>query len=453
MGRHSELKSASGTRRGSWKELPVVGFIALCLWAATARAQQVEMSSSLNPVGSGARATGMGGAFIGVADDATAASWNPAGLIQLEKPEVSIVHSSFRRTQEYRSDEHPEVEGQNTMDTNGVNYASAALPFVVLRRNAVASLNYQRLYELGKDVSFTYAWNPDGDRFDDEIQFEQRGFLYALSPAAAISLTPRLHVGATLNLWGDYLGANGWESSYRSHGTGTMFGHGYEASYSQRSEVSFDGVNAHLGLLWTIGGPLTVGLVYKTPFEASLTREVATFSRQELPAFAYHVEESTEKEEDLAMMMPASCGIGFAYRRSDRWTLALDVYWTDWSQFVIRDGEGVERNPLNLRPTSEGRLHDTVQVRAGSEYLLIGEKHVVPLRLGVFYDPEPATGDVDGYYGFSLGTGYVRRRFSLDASYQFRAGNHVAGDIPSVQGSSADVAQHTLMLSFIFYFE
>ena len=36
----------------------------------------IEFSSSLTPVGSGARALGMGGAFIAIADDATAASWN-----------------------------------------------------------------------------------------------------------------------------------------------------------------------------------------------------------------------------------------------------------------------------------------------------------------------------------------------------------------------------------------
>ena len=52
--------------------------------------QTVEIASSPNPVGSGARALGMGGAFIGVADDATAAYANPSGLVQLVRPEVSV---------------------------------------------------------------------------------------------------------------------------------------------------------------------------------------------------------------------------------------------------------------------------------------------------------------------------------------------------------------------------
>ena len=46
-------------------------------------------------VGSGARAQGMGSAFIAVADDATAASWNPGGLGQLQRPEISAVGSYF----------------------------------------------------------------------------------------------------------------------------------------------------------------------------------------------------------------------------------------------------------------------------------------------------------------------------------------------------------------------
>ena len=38
----------------------------------------------------GARSLGMGGAFAAVADDATAAFANPAGLTQLTRPEISV---------------------------------------------------------------------------------------------------------------------------------------------------------------------------------------------------------------------------------------------------------------------------------------------------------------------------------------------------------------------------
>lgn len=38
----------------------------------------------------GARSLGLGGAFVGLADDATAAFANPAGLVQLGRPEISL---------------------------------------------------------------------------------------------------------------------------------------------------------------------------------------------------------------------------------------------------------------------------------------------------------------------------------------------------------------------------
>lgn len=41
--------------------------------------------------GTGARALGMGGAYTAVADDVTAAVWNPAGLALLDRPEVMAV--------------------------------------------------------------------------------------------------------------------------------------------------------------------------------------------------------------------------------------------------------------------------------------------------------------------------------------------------------------------------
>ncbi|MCD6353392.1 MAG: hypothetical protein J7M06_04190, partial [Proteobacteria bacterium] len=112
----------------------------------------IKISSTLNPVGSGARAMGMGGAFIAVADDATAASWNPAGLIQLETPEVSVVYSSFHWRENYKSRFHPESAGMNEKYADDLNYFSAALPFQLFRQNFVASLNFQRLYDMYKDL-------------------------------------------------------------------------------------------------------------------------------------------------------------------------------------------------------------------------------------------------------------------------------------------------------------
>src|SRR5687767_5959742 len=68
--------------------------ILMALLALPAAAQNVDIEAlsglQFNFGNPGARSLGMGGAFLGLADDASAAEANPAGLTILRKPEVSI---------------------------------------------------------------------------------------------------------------------------------------------------------------------------------------------------------------------------------------------------------------------------------------------------------------------------------------------------------------------------
>lgn len=81
--------------------LSVIFFLLLCglLRPAVGSASypDMQMNATPNHVGSGAKAMGMEGAFISVADDATAASWNLRGLLQVLRPELSLVGSWVNR--------------------------------------------------------------------------------------------------------------------------------------------------------------------------------------------------------------------------------------------------------------------------------------------------------------------------------------------------------------------
>lgn len=426
-------------------------FLVLSLiFSGTVYATQVEMSSSLNPVGSGARATGMGGAYISIADDATAASWNPAGLVQLEKPELSVVYSYFGRSQNYSSDIHPEIEGDNFMSMDGINYASAVYPFVLLDRNMVVSLNYQRLYEMGKDVKFDYTEDLGEFSLTDNIHYKQAGDLYALSPAVAFQVTPELYFGGTFNFWDSYLGHNGWNTTYDSHASGNLAGFDYSDSYLNKSSIRMKGFNANIGFLWNFYGPLTLGGVYKTAFDARLRQNNSTFYESDWDGdvSSYYSEDSEYK----TMKMPASYGLGLSYRHSDSLTVALDAYRTEWSHYMLVDESSHETNPIDGASIEDGRLKDTIQARLGGEYLIIRDNYVIPLRAGLFYDPEPYVGDIDDYYGLSFGTGFYMGPVSFDISYQYRWGDDVHGDISGIADNRMDVAQQTIMSSVIYYF-
>ena len=53
-----------------------------------------KYTSEFLSIGVGARALSMGGAYVAIANDASSVYWNPAGLSQLKKREISFMHAS-----------------------------------------------------------------------------------------------------------------------------------------------------------------------------------------------------------------------------------------------------------------------------------------------------------------------------------------------------------------------
>ena len=76
-------------------EGPVYWLAAFLTLATSAHAQEGPVTFEFNFTNPGARSMGLGGAFAALADDATAAFANPAGLVQLLEPEVSLEGRSW----------------------------------------------------------------------------------------------------------------------------------------------------------------------------------------------------------------------------------------------------------------------------------------------------------------------------------------------------------------------
>src|SRR5258706_9232124 len=67
-----------------------IGLMGLSQTASAVTDSDVNSVIPFNLANPGARSLGMGGAFLGLSDDATAAYTNPAGLTQLSETEISI---------------------------------------------------------------------------------------------------------------------------------------------------------------------------------------------------------------------------------------------------------------------------------------------------------------------------------------------------------------------------
>ena len=435
---------------------------ALMLWCGAAHAkdpvpQYTGFTSSPNPVGSGARAIGMGGAFIAVADDATAASWNPAGLTQLRKPEFSFAYSYFRRREDYRVSGHPEATGSQVVSNDDLNYLSIAYPFKLFQRNMIVSLNYQLLYEFNKELNMFVNDTDSLGRLEQTLHYhyQQEGKLRTLSPAYAIQVTPRLSLGVTFNWWTDNLfWRNGWQTDSVVKGYifyGSRSGTEVNFHYHERY-YDFTGFNMNLGFLWHANRMVTIGGVLKTPFTAHVKHK-----RQDETVY-YNPDSTIIKgtyylRENVRLHMPLSFGFGIALRFSDAFTASLDIYHTQWSKFILEDSSGGRRSPITGKPASESHVAGTTQVRLGAEYLFILTNTVIPVRGGLFYDPEPADNHPEDFWGITLGTGVSIKNAVIDIAYQYRQGNNVGKQaLTSFPGSEADVFQHLIIASLIYHF-
>ena len=445
----------------------------------------LNMSVSPSPIGAGARAAGMADAFVAVADDATAASWNPAGLVQLERPEISIVGAWNRVVDEfYGAPNDPEFEGLHDIESLDLSYLSLVypLPFVVMDRNITVSLNYQQRYDFTRKFAFRRTQRtlaslaPSVWSTFQQVDFEQTGGLSTISPAFAFELTHRLSLGASLNLWrSSPFNDNSWTQELRITQSEMFFGvPGFETSRLREEYRDFEGENLTLGLLWDVDDRWKLGVRYDTAF----TGDVDYISRyvgygKYVPFF------SIATREKRQVRFPDSLAVGASFRANDRFTVSLDVTRTDWHDFYMKDAQGgryslVDGSKINGSSLNEylgaTDLKPTYTVRLGAEYIFVPRqpeeslKTLWTARAGLFYDEEPSTGekdprfkgtgDPDAFYGFTLGLGVqLLQRLNIDMAYQYRTGRGVNKDfVRGVKDFEEDFDQHRILLSTVIYF-
>lgn len=412
--------------------------------------QRIEIPSSFNPVGSGARALGMGGAFIGVADDATAASWNPGGLIQLERPEISIVGDRVHRIETIHIGADAPFSGEQSVDDLSLNYFSLSHPFQLASRNMIVSINYQRLYDLTRQWSFPLHIFGNQFDVDQNVEYRQDGALSALGFAYCLQMTPTFSIGLTLNVWHNDISENEWQSEVYQRGNGVESGDRFELYNKTTDSYTFSGINMNIGVMVNATANLTLGGVIKTPFSADIDHDHSVYTLIDYPDLIGFGSTSTSAYSESANLeMPLSYGIGAAYRFNDRLTLSMDIYRTEWNDFIFEDGKGNRTSPLTGK---ESKVKATHQVRMGGEYLVLNPAVIIPLRWGVFYDPAPGEGSPDDVFGFSIGSGIVYGRYILDIAYQYRWGDGIGEHILPELNFSQDVSEHQLYASMILHF-
>jgi long-subunit fatty acid transport protein len=380
-----------------WKKIGALVLIAVLTGIVNA---QGIWDLDWNITGSGARAAGMGNAFIGIADDATAINWNPGGLAALEHFEASFVASSISDKFEY---EYTYLSGDTYSDDLSynhftLNFLSLAYPMNVIERKLVLAAAFQ------KQLDFFYEEEGDGYKYTAD------GGVYTINLGGSYQITPYISAGLTGNIW-----TGKAEYKYEDDDFGQ----------DEEEYKDFKGFNLTLGTMFDFSAindkvPLKIGAVVKTPFDMSFTMA------------------DEDEEFDVIFEIPLMFGIGASYRLGDNFTMSIDFERRNYAKsnfeisFYEEDFEG---------PMSESEK-DVTQFRFGMEYLVITDNFVIPIRGGLFNYPTLwANKEYDCYYdyfdggyyydeqnyskkqvvgyGLSLGSGIILDKFAFDFSFNF----------------------------------
>jgi long-subunit fatty acid transport protein len=382
-------------------------------------------------LGAGARAYGMGGSFLARADDATAASWNPAGLSYLRIPELSLVgnYNAFHSTTGIAagSDESDELRGGTLVD-----FASFTWPIRVGGSLGSVQVNYQRTVPF--DGSRTIRTDdPLGERSATGVS---EGGYDVLAFGTGLKVTRRLRVGATLNRW-----FNGY-----SAGLERVVPAGSRPRRVLGQEFHLEGWNSNLGFIYSPVDEVNVAAVFKTAFtgKVELSKTRTDYYADTETGAALGTTTNAFTSDDVRIDFPWSLGFGVSWRPRSQLTVSADYTKTNWSKATIRNYFTLSATPLNtpdqppapvfyaslpypyvFLQTRNQIQNDSEEIRAGLEYVVIRESLKIPLRAGYFNDKQINTFEVESaprFNGFTAGIGVILGPVVFDFAYLYEFG-------------------------------
>jgi len=413
-----------------------------------------------NFLGGGARARAMGGAFFAVSDDPTAPSWNPAGLTQLDKPQMNLSFSSYMGRTEYTSNLDSPTFDYNTgdelkHDINAISFASVAIPFRLRETELVLGALYQRLadiYEESENVLVvdsvvfvdTTVYNYVLPPIDEEVT----GRLNDVTISLAGRLFESLSLGLGVNIYaGKFTSDVNFFVTVDQGVNGRRFHPNITSDYS--------GFNFTFGGMYKLDKFRLAGVV-KTPFTLKEENDVKLFT--DIIELGQILETPSTLaspffKTDRKWKMPAMIGFGTSYQVNSL-TLAADVEFRNYSKTEVTyrrniadpSGEevttgdyltdkwwGSKGNQPPFVPSLEWR--DLTQFRIGAEYLINTRFGDIPLRVGFRNDPKFFKTQLDSslvylrtdMYVYGSDTIYVPT--FVQSSYGVENGSWVNGNI------------------------
>ncbi len=382
---------------------------AACL-AACAGAERA-LAGALDNSFVGTKAIAMAGAFTGIANDASAVHFNPAGLAFLASGGTHL-------------------EAYGYMSLTSFRYENAGAVFESNEKFPVPGLFAAHAFDrFALGFGYYIPYGGGGTAYQDfmgtGIELKSAAGIQAFTASAAYRITPDLSVGAGVTMYVGVVDTRAPQTI--SQPVPALVD--YESEYEGRS-----GYGWNLGVLYEPAEALSVGVTVIGPSSVRMDGE----ERVKIPAFG--VDATSDSAIELGVPWYLTAGVG--YTPSPRLTLGLSAAWMSWS-----DEKEVIITHAGTDASTRAATHyeNSYRVSVGMEYV-VSER--LTLRAGLKYQPGatrdgylvPSSNDVDLVVP-SLGIGYRFGRTELDLASFWVSGQRAS------QGQESFDQDHVMVVA------
>ena len=394
----------------------------------------------------GMKAMGMGGAFVGLADDPTAIYFNPAGITQLKG------RFNFAATYAFGKYD-PELHGGKIVDKYGITrigpdnkeidqrWAQIPSGYFTFKVNKNIYLGFAVFAPFGTATDWTHTWF--GRYFADKTDLKTFDF----NPTLAIKFNDKFSIGIGVNyVYGDveikksfsypFLAFNqqvqtllGFKLSDAQQLSlyNRLYNRNYDVDIRLKGDTSdsSEGWGFNIGILFKPNDQWQFGAIYRSEvdlkFEGHATYKympgVATLGQEVgIPQLSMPLFKRSKIKAKITL--PDYAAFGIVNKSFKNWTFLFDVYWTGWSDY---DALTVKYKSFPYRSTVPKDWDDVWAFRFGAQYQATPS---IALRFGYWYDNTPVDDDTRGpelpdmtKHTITFGVGVKKGRFNFDLAY------------------------------------
>jgi hypothetical protein len=377
--------------------------------------EEIFRNFRFNFANPGARALGMGGAFIAIANDATAMQANPSRLAVLRLPEIfaevrnRTTEDSGADTGRFFIDPAGSVNPAASLTLNStIEPESQTTPSVIsfvwpfeMRRALTVGFSRQEVLSVESDVSNSFTLTPlNSSLFQNpqsptefvltNAQGSIDASLVQYSLSAGYQLTRDLFVGGSVT-YGELdmsaASVSNISDPYQLSVVGNIDPRFQQPIPQPFVTTSIDDsdtdVKWNLGLFWKLNDYVSFGTVYKKGVKMNLDETVSQSG-------------SLTRTEEVSFNVPDSAGFGVSYRpfpgsqsTSRNLLFALDLNYVENNDLVdgFTAGLNILTNPSFVEDV-EFTADNKTEVHVGAEYYLPAGPTTLFFRGGFYTDPD-----------------------------------------------------------------